>query len=77
MIGITLQELKKVTRGVAPIQKLLVIEEECFEMGNVCYQNFMTTGSLKDLRAACTAHRASMQSMRDKIRYYADVSASK
>lgn len=76
MIGVTLEELKKVTRTVAPVQKLLVIEEECFEMGNICYRSFIDTGSLRELRSSVIAHRCCMQAMRDKVRYFAELPVS-
>ena len=53
------------------VEKLAEIEENMFEVGNVCYKTFMETGSLANARVASISYRCAMQAMRDAVRYHA------
>ena len=51
------------------VQKLQVIEDETFEMGEKALKAFIKSGSVSTLRGAVVAYRCSMQAMRDNIRF--------
>ena len=51
------------------IQKLKCIENEAFKMGNKAAKSFAKNESFNSLKAAVTAYRCSMQSIRDQARY--------
>ena len=48
--------------------RLQVIEQRTFEMGNVCEKAFKQTKSIPFLKAGISAYRCSMQAMREQVR---------
>lgn len=48
---------------------LQLIEENTFNMGTFAYNVFKKTTNYNALRASVSAYRASMQAMRDQMRY--------
>jgi|APGre2960657505_1045072.scaffolds.fasta_scaffold27560_4 hypothetical protein len=50
-------------------QKLQKIEDNAFDMGTIAYDAFKASTNFAALRASVISYRASMQAMRDQMRY--------
>ena len=50
-------------------QKLQKIEDNAFDMGTIAYNAFKASTNFAALRASVISYRASMQAMRDQMRY--------
>ncbi len=50
-------------------QRLQKIEDATFDMGTIAYEAFKASTNFVALRASVISYRASMQAMRDQMRY--------
>lgn len=59
----------KTTSTKTQIEKLKVVEESWFEIGNDCVSSFNKHSEIVSIRGGVAAHRCMMQSIRDQARY--------
>jgi hypothetical protein len=57
------------TITTVPVDKLKVIEDKSFNVGNKCMDIWEKTGDNNTLRMAVSTFRTSMQAIRDQSRY--------
>ena len=59
----------KKTSKLKKAKRLQKIEDNTFDMGTIAYDAFKDSTNFAALRASVISYRASMQAMRDQMRY--------